>query len=171
MRASIPFIFTQAESTLILRCKEVNEEMTYLTQTCNVERQARELAYGFMVKGYQRDTLVLSLLSEREQDELLEIGSQLAHLSYIKIASRDLLPEVLNRGNTLLLFVDNKETRDTIISSIPSDSSVEIFVASSDSVDSTSIDYLQMIGRSWEYKYKPSVDRIYREIYPYSAIG
>lgn len=128
---------------------------------------AREIAYGFMVKGYKRGDRVLSVVADRNTTIPILLGCELSHIEMVEL-SREALKErvhtTLERGALRAVFVSD-ELDYEYVKEVCNKSGVMIdlfLVPDSDSV--CDLRYLRMIGKSWEIKYKPFVDRAFRQL-------
>ena len=69
--------------------------MTILAPTKEFEAEAREVAYGLMVKGYTHNSVMLSMVEDVKWDRVLELGSLLARVNYIKVAEESVLSDTI----------------------------------------------------------------------------
>ena len=154
--------------------KQKLKDMTILAPVKEFESEAREVAYGFMVKGYSREATIFSMVEDVKWDKVIEMGALLSHINYTKVASADLLPESVRLLNPVAVFVDSDEVYNKVLQ-IKNEHSLNVQIYSLAPIENdstTSVEYLRMLGRSWERKYKPNVDRTYWQLYsPASLIG
>lgn len=147
--------------------------MTILAPVKEFESEAREVAYGLMVKGYAHNSILLSMVDDVKWDRVLEMGSLLARVNYIKVADDALLLSTISNLNPVALFVDTDEQYERV-NQIKNQNSLNLQIynvaAKNSGLNASTMDYLRMLGRSWERKYKPNVDRRYWELYFPSVI-
>lgn len=142
--------------------------MTILAPEKEFEAEAREVAYGLMVKGYTRDSVLLSMVEDVKWDRVLELGALLARVNYIKVAEESVLLDTINMLNPVALFVDSDNLYEKVIDLKNSFSlNIQVYNVTEKNLElnDTTMEYLRMLGRSWERKYKPNVDRRYWELY------
>lgn len=158
---------------LLYLCSRKNEiikqnDMTILAPMKEFEAEAREVAYGLMVKGFNRDSVLLSMVEDVKWDRVLELGSLLARVNYTKVAEASVLLDTVKMLNPVALFVDSDEQYNKMVELKNAYSlNIQIYNVTEKSAElnETTMDYLRMLGRSWERKYKPNVDRRYWELY------
>ncbi len=147
--------------------------MTILAPTKEFEAEAREVAYGLMVKGYTHNSVMLSMVEDVKWDRVLELGSLLARVNYIKVAEESVLSDTIKLLSPVAIFVDSDEMYEKVQALINANQlNVQVYnvTENKSGLNDTTMDYLRMLGRSWERKYKPNVDRRYWELYSHSAI-
>lgn len=129
--------------------------------------EAREIAYGLMVKGYRRGERVLVITQEQDSVLSLLLGCELAHVEITELRRESLKERLLTTigtGRVRAAFLTNESDYEYVKDICNrSELNIDLFLIS-DSDSLCDLRYLRMIGKSWEIKYKPLVDRAIREI-------
>jgi len=115
------------------------------------EDQVRYLAYGFMVKGYDRNSDIIVTGLDDNSYAFVNAACRLAHLNVLRCDGTD--TNVSYKARVIFMF-----GKSTASASLP-----DSIIVEADGICS-SLDYLIMLGRTWEIKYKPSVDRTFMEL-------